>query len=82
MKMLSPSSSSTGAARRSASPFLRRKSDEKKAAGDDKLSSSSSSAPAIDPLDASAVAAQFTSAGAMDDFERWLGCMKIKRFRN
>eukprot|EP00770_Monocercomonoides_exilis_P016597 MONOS_16565.1-p1 / transcript=MONOS_16565.1 / gene=MONOS_16565 / organism=Monocercomonoides_exilis_PA203 / gene_product=IQ domain-containing protein H / transcript_product=IQ domain-containing protein H / location=Mono_scaffold01866:30-1708(-) / protein_length=472 / sequence_SO=supercontig / SO=protein_coding / is_pseudo=false len=66
----SSSSSSTGATRRSTSPFRRRKSDEKKAAGDDQPSSSS--APAIDPSDASAVAASYTSTGAMDDIERRL----------
>ncbi|KAH7822644.1 uncharacterized protein MONOS_7260 [Monocercomonoides exilis] len=35
-------------------------------------SSSSSSSPAIDPSDASAVAASYTSTGAMDDIERRL----------
>ncbi|KAH7822745.1 uncharacterized protein MONOS_9057 [Monocercomonoides exilis] len=66
---LSSSSSSTGASRRSTSPFRRRKSEEKKAAGDDQPSLS---APAIDPSDASAVAASYTSTGAMDDTERRL----------
>ncbi|KAH7815052.1 uncharacterized protein MONOS_11902 [Monocercomonoides exilis] len=49
----SSSSSSTGAARRSTSPFRMRRSEEKKAAEDDKPSS----ATAIEPSDASAVAA-------------------------
>ncbi|KAH7831467.1 uncharacterized protein MONOS_15419 [Monocercomonoides exilis] len=57
-----PSSSS------SAKEFRRRRSEEKKVTGDDKPSS----APAIDPSDASAVAASYTSAGAMDDIERRL----------
>ncbi|KAH7826700.1 uncharacterized protein MONOS_5612 [Monocercomonoides exilis] len=61
-------SSSTGAARRSTSPFRRRRSEEKKAAGDDQPSS----APAIDPSDASVVAASYTSAGAMDNIKRRL----------
>ncbi|KAH7822290.1 uncharacterized protein MONOS_9659 [Monocercomonoides exilis] len=64
----------------SAKEFRRRRSEEKKAAGDDQPSSSS--APAIDPSDASAVVASYISTGAMDDIERQLGCMKIKRFRN
>ncbi|KAH7827132.1 uncharacterized protein MONOS_12634 [Monocercomonoides exilis] len=58
-----PSSSS------SAKEFRRRRSEEKKVTGDDKPSS----APAIDPSDASAVAASYTSTGAMDDIERRLG---------
>ncbi|KAH7820340.1 uncharacterized protein MONOS_2246 [Monocercomonoides exilis] len=66
----SSSSSSTGAACRSTSLFRRRRSEEKKAAGDDQPSSSS--APAIDPSNASAVAASYTSVGAMDDIERRL----------
>eukprot|EP00770_Monocercomonoides_exilis_P011996 MONOS_11938.1-p1 / transcript=MONOS_11938.1 / gene=MONOS_11938 / organism=Monocercomonoides_exilis_PA203 / gene_product=flagellar associated protein / transcript_product=flagellar associated protein / location=Mono_scaffold00628:4-3414(-) / protein_length=1023 / sequence_SO=supercontig / SO=protein_coding / is_pseudo=false len=66
----SSSSSSTGAARRSTSPFRRRRSEEKKSSENEQPSSSS--APAIDPSDASAVAASYTSAGAMDDIERRL----------
>ncbi|KAH7820418.1 uncharacterized protein MONOS_9424 [Monocercomonoides exilis] len=56
------------------SSLLRRKSEEKKAAGDEKpsSSSSSSSAPAIDPSDASALEASYTSEGAMDHIERRL----------
>ncbi|KAH7819304.1 uncharacterized protein MONOS_14574 [Monocercomonoides exilis] len=52
----------------STSPFRRRRSEEKKAEGDDQPSST----PAIDPSDASAVAASYTSVGAMDDIERRL----------
>ncbi|KAH7824409.1 uncharacterized protein MONOS_2317 [Monocercomonoides exilis] len=64
---------SHGAARRSTSPFRRRRSEEKKAAGYDRpSSSSSSSAPAIDPSDASVVAASYTSVVDMNDIERWL----------
>ncbi|KAH7815543.1 uncharacterized protein MONOS_7160 [Monocercomonoides exilis] len=69
----SSSSSSTGAAHRSTSPFRRRRSEEKKSSENDK----SSSAHVIDPSDASAVAELYTSAGAMDDIERRLECMKI-----
>ncbi|KAH7821110.1 uncharacterized protein MONOS_13728 [Monocercomonoides exilis] len=65
---LSSSSSSTGAARRSTLPFRKRKSEEKKAAGYDKPLSS----PAIDPSDASVVAASYVSAAAMDYVERRL----------
>ncbi|KAH7822263.1 uncharacterized protein MONOS_11989 [Monocercomonoides exilis] len=60
--------SSTRAARRSTSPFQRRRSEEKKSSENDKTSS----APAIDPSDASAVAAPYMLAGAMDDIKRWL----------
>ncbi|KAH7827478.1 uncharacterized protein MONOS_13486 [Monocercomonoides exilis] len=71
----SSSTSSTGAARRSTSPFRRLRSEEKKVTGDDQPSSSST--PMIDPSDASALEALFTSARVMDDIERWLKCMKI-----
>ncbi|KAH7831899.1 uncharacterized protein MONOS_16476 [Monocercomonoides exilis] len=71
-----PLSSSTGAARRSTSPFRRRRSEEKKVTGDDQPSSSST--PMIDPSDASAVEALFTSARVMDDIEKWLKCEELK----
>ncbi|KAH7817416.1 uncharacterized protein MONOS_6900 [Monocercomonoides exilis] len=74
----SSSLSSTGAARRSTSPFRRRRSEEKKSSENEQ----SSSAPAIDPSDNSVAAASHNSAGAMDDIERRLECLKIKRFRN
>ncbi|KAH7818158.1 uncharacterized protein MONOS_10020 [Monocercomonoides exilis] len=74
---LSSSSSLVGTARLTVSPFRRRRNEEKKAAEVEKSFSSSSSAPAIDPSDASAVAASYTSAGAMNDIERRLGHMAI-----
>ncbi|KAH7829715.1 uncharacterized protein MONOS_4066 [Monocercomonoides exilis] len=76
---LSSSSSSTGAAHRSTSPFRRRRSEDKKSSENEQPSSSS--APAIDPSDASAVAASYMSVGAMDDIERRLGCMEITDIR-